>query len=107
VVPERLGYGIGPDPLQVTIRWRRTPPYEEYRVDFTDPNVGFHCGWHRDDAHPEYGPVHFQRDHPGRAEPHYEAATVAARTPPRILWELLDELFDTVVPELVAPLHDD
>jgi hypothetical protein len=105
VAPERVDDVGGPDPPLVTVRWSRQPPYDEYRVDFADPNVDFHCGWHRDDDHPEYGPLHLQYDHPGLDEPVYEAATVEPTTPPRILWELLDRLFEDVVAELVAPLY--
>jgi hypothetical protein len=106
VVPERLDCEAGPEAPTVTVRWRRSPPYDEYRVDYTDPDVGFHGGWHRDDDHPEHGPVHFQWEHTGREGPAYEAATVDARTPPRILWELLDRLFERVLPERVAPLYE-
>jgi hypothetical protein len=105
VAPERLDVAIGSEPPSITVRWRRVPPYDEYRVDYTDPNVGFHCGWHRDDDHPEHGDVHFQYEHPGLDSPRYQSVTVAAETPPRILWEHLDELFDVVIPEHAAPLY--
>lgn len=107
VPPERLENAIGPEPAHITVRWQRTPPYDEFRIDFTDPNVDLHCGWHRDEDHPEYGPVHFQWEHRGTDGPRYEAATVEAESPPRILWELLDRLFGTVIPELCRPLYDD
>jgi hypothetical protein len=106
VAPERVNDTVGSDPPLVTVRWSRHPPYDEYRVDFTDPNVDFHCGWHRDDDHPEHGPMHFQYGYPGCDESVYETATVEPTTPPRILWELLDRLFEDVVPELVAPLYN-
>jgi hypothetical protein len=106
VASERLDDVVGPESPRVTVRWTRDPPYDEYRVDFSDPNVDFHCGWHSDDDHPEYGPLHFQYDHHGLDQPVYEAVTVEPNTPPRILWELLDRLFEDVVAELVVPLYD-
>jgi len=104
VAPERLDYDAGPETPRITVRWARASE-SEYRIDFVDPNVDFHCGWHRDDDHREHGPVHFQYSHPGLDTPSYEAATVEADTPPRTLWELLDRLFDEVAPKSVAPLY--
>jgi hypothetical protein len=44
VAPERVDDAVGPDLPLVTVRWSRYPPHDEYRVDFADPNVDFHCG---------------------------------------------------------------
>ena len=106
VRPERVASPVGPDTPTVTVRWNRVPPYDTYRIDYADPNVSFHCGWHSDDDHPEYGSVHFQYEHPGLDETAYESATFEATSPPRILWEALDRLFHEIIPSHVAPLYD-
>lgn len=106
VHPDRLEPPAGPEPPRITVRWQRSPPGEEFRIDYADPNVSFHCGWHRDDDHPDYGPVHFQYVHPGLDAPVYERAAFEYETPARILWEALDRLFGDVVPSIVGPLYD-
>lgn len=79
----------------------------QFRIDYADPNAEFHCGWHHDDDHPGHGDVHFKYEHPGLDAPSYEAAAFDSVTPPRILWEALDELFADVLPTHVGPLYDD
>lgn len=106
VVSERIDPPAGSDAPTITVRWKRLPPHDEYRIDYSDPNIEFHCGWHCDDDHPEYGDVHFQYQHPQRTEPVYEAVEFSVVSPPRILWEVLDRLFDAVIPTKAAPLYD-
>lgn len=103
--PERVDPPIGPDDPIVTVKWTQNSPHDEFRIDYTDPNISFHCGWHQDDDHPEYGDIHFQYDHLGLDEPVYEAVSFDATTPPRILWEILDQLFTNVIPSIAAPLY--
>ena len=45
-----------------------------HRIHYADPNTGFNCGWHRDDDHPELGPVHFQYEIPRKDEGGHERA---------------------------------
>lgn len=106
VHPDRLDPPAGPETPSITVRWARRPPHDEFRIDYADPNVDVHCGWHRDDDHPEYGPVHFQYDHPGVDGPVYESASFEASSPPRILWEVLDRLFEDVVPTIAGELYE-
>lgn len=107
VRPDRLDSPIGSENPTITVKWTQHPSPDEFRIDYADPNIQFHCGWHQDDDHPEYGEVHFQYDHPGLDEPAYQAAAVEATTPPRILWEILDQLFVEIIPSVVAPLYTD
>jgi hypothetical protein len=106
VHPERLNPPAGPDVPTITVKWTQQPSPEEFRIDYADPNIQFHCGWHQDEDHPEYGNMHFQYDYPGLDDPVYQAASVDAVTPPRILWEILDQLFTEIIPTMAAPLYD-
>ncbi|WP_162994085.1 hypothetical protein [Halalkalicoccus subterraneus] len=105
VRPDRLDSLIGAEDPTITVKWTQHPSPDEFRIDYADPNIQFHCGWHQDDDHPEYGEMHFQYDHPGLDKLVYQAATVEAITPPRILWDILDRLFVNIIPSVAAPLY--
>jgi len=100
VAPARVEPPTGPDAPRIEVRWRLAR--EEFRIDYTDPNTGFHCGWHRDDDHSDLGATHFQYERPDDDAPTHEAVDFDATTPPRILWECLDDLFSTRLPELTG-----
>ncbi|MFC7041476.1 hypothetical protein [Halonotius sp. GCM10025705] len=100
VAPARVESPTGPDAPQIAVRWLSTR--DEFRIDYTDPNTGFHCGWHRDDDHPGLGATHFQYKHPEDEEPTYEEADFAATTPPKLLWACLDDLFSVRLPQLTT-----
>lgn len=106
IEPDRVDPPTGPDAPTITVKWTRRVPHDEFRIDYLDPNIEFHCGWHRDDDHPEYGTTHFQYQQPRLDTPVYEAAEFTVSSPPRILWDTLDRLFDDVLPENAAPLYD-
>ncbi|MFB6194199.1 MAG: hypothetical protein ABEI75_03965 [Halobaculum sp.] len=101
IAPSRLSVPTGDDPPRLDVEWRfaGTEPY--YRIHYADPGVGFHCGWHRDDDHPELGPVHFQYafDDGDRG---YESASFDDRLPSEILWTATDRLFDRRLPALLG-----
>ncbi|WP_135820887.1 hypothetical protein [Halostella litorea] len=94
--PARLTPPTGPQPPELSVTWYRQNPHDWFRVDYTDPNTGFHAGWHQDEDHPNLGRAHFQ----------YRAANEADRwerrfeheTPSLILWEIVEELLETVRP---------
>lgn len=94
VDPERIRPPTGPKPPQVEVRWKLVPPHDEYRIDYHDPNLDIHCGWHCDDDHSELGETHFQYRTPETDGPQYEEATITASSPARILWECLRQLFE-------------
>jgi hypothetical protein len=94
--PNRLEPSTGPDPPELTVKWYRQNPRDWFRVDYTDPNTGFHAGWHRDEDHPDLGPTHFQysvADETDRWE-----ITFEHETPSLILWEIVEELLADVRP---------
>jgi len=101
VAPSRVEPPTGPSSPRIEVRWR-SGTATRFRIDYTDPNTGFHCGWHRDDDHPDLGEIHFQYERPADDEPTYETADFAATTPPKLLWECLDELFTTRLPALTT-----
>lgn len=73
-----------------------------YRIHYADPNTGFNCGWHRDDDHPDLGPVHFQYENPVTGENDHERAHFGKELPTEILWMALDGLFGEQIPDLVG-----
>lgn len=103
--PGRLDPPTGPESPTVELTWYRQTPDDWFRVDFTDPNTGFHAGWHQDEDHPELGRAHFQ----------YSTGTESDRwgvefeheTPSLVLWEILEELIDVVHPTYNDPARGD
>ncbi|KDS92279.1 hypothetical protein FK85_14435 [Halorubrum saccharovorum] len=86
----------GPESPELTVKWYQQDPHDWFRINYTDPNTGFHAGWHQDEDHPELGHAHFQ----------YSAAITEDRwritfeheTPSLILWEIVETLFEEVRP---------
>ena len=99
--PNRVPVPTGPKSPALDVEWRyyRDKPY--YRIHYHDPNTGFNCGWHRDDDHPDLGPVHFQYEYPETGESDYGSAQFAKTVPTEILWEAIDRLFETRLPALI------
>jgi hypothetical protein len=102
VDPGRVVPPTGPEPPLLDVEWRFTETEQFYRIHYADPNTGFNCGWHRDEDHPELGPVHFQYENPARGERDHEQAQFANELPTEILWTALDRLFETRIPDLVS-----
>lgn len=107
VGPDRVTPPTGPEQPMLEVRWETASPHERFRIDYHDPNVDFHCGWHRDDDHADLGEVHFQYRIPDRTETEREPAAFDAESPARILWTCCERLFDTVLPEYVVELQED
>lgn len=53
--PNRLDPSTGSDSPELPVKWYRQDPHDWFRVNYTDPNTGFHAGWHRDEDHPDLG----------------------------------------------------
>lgn len=102
VDPKLVSPQTGPVDPEVEVRWKLVPPHDEFRIDYHDPNLDVHCGWHRDDDHSDLGETHFQYRTPDTDGTRYEAATVEAASPARILWQFLRRLFETEVERLTA-----
>ena len=51
-----LDIETGPEsPTLIITRYRQTRD-DWFRVNYSDPNTGFHAGWHQDEDHPDFGP---------------------------------------------------
>jgi hypothetical protein len=94
--PDRLTPPTGPDPPELEIVWYRQTPRDWFRVDYGDPNTGFHAGWHQDESHPDLGPAHVQYTADG--ETTRQTATFDHETPSLLLWEIIERLLSTVHP---------
>ena len=102
--PVRLNPPTGPNAPTLSIEWYRGSPDDWFRIDYSDPNTGFHAGWHQDEDHPELGTAHFQ----------YTTAETADRrgiafeheTPSLILWEIIETLLIEILPTLWIPPTD-
>jgi hypothetical protein len=100
--PARVDPSIGPHPPTLDVEWRFTTDDQYYRIHYADPNTGFNCGWHRDDDHPELGPVHFQYENPTTGTEDHRRAQFENEIPTEILWTALDRLFEEKLSELLS-----
>ncbi len=104
VDPQRIVPPSGPDAPRVEVHWKLVVPHDVFRIDYADPNLPFHCGWHRDDDHNDIGETHFQYTTPAMETPQYEQVTFEAEAPAKLLWECCEELFANVIPVYTAEL---
>lgn len=95
--PNRLTPPTGPDPPSLVLSWYRQTPHDWFRVNYTDPNTGFHAGWHQDEDHPELGRAHFQYASGDQAD--RWGISFEHETPSLILWEIMEELLEEVLPK--------
>ncbi len=93
--PSRLDAGTGPEPPMLVVAWYRGTPRDWFRIDYNDPNTGFHAGWHQDEGHPDPGPAHFQYTSDG--ETVRRSVTFEHETPSLVLWEIVERLLADVV----------
>ena len=98
--PSRVVPSTGPVSPTLDVEWRFVEEEPYYRIHYADSNTGFNCGWHRDDDHPDLGPVHFQYNHPGVGESEHTSAQFDKAIPTEILWIALDRLFEDHIPDL-------
>lgn len=102
--PQRVAPPTGPESPQLEVHWKLTAPHDEFRIDYADPNLEFHCGWHQDDDYTGLGAAHFQYQTASMETPQYEGAVFEADSPPKLLWECCDDLFETVIPDYTTGL---
>lgn len=95
--PNRLEPPTGPEAPELVVEWYRQTPHDWFRVDYGDPNTGFHAGWHQDEDHPDLGWAHFQDVSDESAD--RRAVTFQHETPSLLLWEIIETLLDDVLPE--------
>lgn len=94
--PDRLEPPTGPESPRLDIEWVRSETDDWFRVDFSDPNTGFHAGWHQDEDHPDLGRTHFQYSVDNEVE--YRSVSFRHTTPSLILWEIVERLLEEVHP---------
>ncbi|WP_101295987.1 hypothetical protein [Halegenticoccus soli] len=98
--PNRVSPSTGPEPPALDVEWRYADGDTYYRIHYFDPNTGFNCGWHRDEDHPELGPVHFQSEHPEMGKSDHKSAHFSKSAPTEVLWEAVEQLFEELLPTL-------
>ena len=76
-------------------------PHDWFRVEYTDPNTGFHADWYQDEDHPDLGQAHFQYSVAEEAD--RWGITFDHETPSLILWEILEALLEEVRPTYLSP----
>lgn len=94
--PNRLTPPTGPEAPTLEITWYRQTPHDWFRVNYSDPNTGFHAGWHQDEGHPELGHAHVQYSNTETTT--RQAMTFQHETPSLILWEIIEELLEEILP---------
>lgn len=94
--PTRLKPVSGPESRTLVVSWYRQDPDGWFRVNYSDPNTGFHAGWHQDEDHPDLGRTHFQYATPETTD--RWDISFDHETPSLILWEIIDHLLGTVIP---------
>lgn len=94
--PDRLEPPTGPRPPTLVVTWYRQTPDDWFRVDYTDPNTGFHAGWHQDEDHPSLGRAHFQYSSDDEGD--RWGISFDHETPSLVLWEIVEELLEVVLP---------
>jgi hypothetical protein len=102
VAPERLTPPSGPEPPELDIVWYRQTPHDWFRVDYADPNTGFHVGWHQDETHPDLGRAHVQYtvndENTVDDETTHRPVSFESDTPSLVLWEIVDSLLTELHP---------
>jgi len=98
--PDRVTPPTGSERPTIDVEWRFSDDEQWYRIHYADPNTGFNCGFHRDEDHPELGPVHFQYENPRNGESGYEATTFGKTVPTEVCWVALEEIFEIRIPKL-------
>lgn len=94
---DRLEPPTGPEDPELVIEWYRQTPRDWFRINYNDPNTGFHAGWHQDEDHPDLGRTHFQ--YSNAEEDDRWGITLQHETPSLILWEIIEDLLEEILPK--------
>jgi hypothetical protein len=98
--PDRLEPPTGPEAPELVVEWYRQTPHDWFRVNYSDPNAGVHAGWHQDEDHPALGQAHFQ--YATSEESDRQTVTFQHTTPSLVLWEIIEDLLEEVLPHVGA-----
>lgn len=74
------------------VEWRPRGGRDWFRIQYTESDGNWSCGWHQDGTHDELGPNHFQVDRESWAEAHREPCDFDDPNPMAILERCLQEL---------------
>lgn len=85
---------------ELTVEWYRQTPHDWFRVNYSDPNTGVHAGWHQDEDHSDLGQAHFQYSTSEKSD--RWATTFQHKTPSLVLWEIIEDLLETVYPQIAT-----
>lgn len=87
------------------IEWRPHSEQDEFRIQYSEAESPWSCGWHQDKTHENLGPSHFQVDHEEWPSAHRESASFTDGNPMAILEACLQELQHRVpnLPETARP----
>lgn len=99
--PARLKPPTGPESSELAVEWYRQTSHDWFRIDYHDPNTGFHAGWHQDRSHPDLGPAHFQYSTDNESD--RWGVTFEHETPSLILWEIIEKLLEEILPKYQDP----
>lgn len=77
--------------------WRPQPDRDEFRIQYSESEMPWSCGWHQDQTHDDLGPTHFQVDHEAWASSYRESASFSDPHPMAILETCLNHLRDRVL----------
>ncbi|GAA5049489.1 hypothetical protein ACFFQF_24380 [Haladaptatus pallidirubidus] len=94
--PIRIDPPTGPEAPELVIEWYRQTPHDWFRINYSDPNTGFHAGWHQDGDHEDLGRAHFQ--YSIDEETTHQPVTFQHETPSLILWGIIENLLEEILP---------
>jgi hypothetical protein len=103
--PNRLEPPTGPKAPILVIAWYRQTPHDWFRVNYSDPNTGFHAGWHQDEDHQDLGHTHFQYSTDDETE--RWSVTFDHETPSLMLWEMIETLLEDILPQYQIAANTD
>jgi hypothetical protein len=94
---DRITPPTGPDSPELTVEWYRQTPDDWFRINYSDPNTGFHVGWHQDEDHSDLGTAHIQYATSTTSD--RWGVTFANDIPSLVLWEIVELLLDEMIPK--------
>ncbi len=102
---EFLDQPAGSTTATLEAEWRPRPDRDAFRVQYTEADAAWSCGWHQDSTHGNLGSCHFQADPERWDGPHREAASFPDPNPMAVLEACLGRLRERV-PGLPASVRE-
>lgn len=76
----------------VEFEWRPREGRDVFRIQYSESDAPWSCGWHQDETHDDLGPHHFQVDHREWDAPYREPGPFGDPNPMAVLETCLEEL---------------